>query len=133
MELSDMYRRIYLGRIIFTCKIGSINYENWKITSFENNEVKFNDNLFSKVLIDKNIVTIAHKTFYRNQTRIFFLKESDAIRYCKSQLFKALKVKENDAKLAIRKLKDFKEANWEYLQNDYTEKNIRHIESQYKF
>lgn len=131
---------MYIGKRVYYCLQNSIKFETTHIREAEIHgkdvTIRLNEFYRDKITFSKTeIAHVKHDTgWYSGDKRHrFYLKKSDAIRYCKAQMFKRLKSLENSAKISITSLKKFKEDNWDLLQNDYTERNIMEIERSYNF
>ncbi|HEY1044973.1 MAG TPA: hypothetical protein VGF79_00945 [Bacteroidia bacterium] len=82
--------------------------------------------------INSGEVVIEYSRYSDNKRVFYFVKESEAIRYCKAQMMKELFTKIKNAKSSIQSVKDFRNEHFELLNHDWTELQIQKLEAELK-
>lgn len=118
------FKQLTVGDAIFICDEGSMKYEKKEIYRVESKEVTFDYN--DKV--ERLEVKAVKWESYYNKRRYLFTMESDAIRYCRAQLFKVLQSRIKTVKNAMSEVYKLREENFDRLNHDWTDRQINILE-----
>jgi hypothetical protein len=132
------FRTFNIKDTAFYCKRGSINYKSGSVKEIKHNELIFSfdgaGSNYATVVgdsLDKTIAIHEHRN-YKEYDVIIFSLESEAIRYCKTNLLKELRDKIDKAKKFIQDVIDFRLENIEHLNNQWIECEIFKLQKQEK-
>jgi len=115
-------KELTAGDTLYKCVINSCDYVKITVRGVYENELQYGHGYDEKIERSKEYSKKVRDTF------ILFTNEVDAIRYSKAQMMKVLFEKIEEAKKAIKNIKDFRLKNFELLNHSWTDKQINLLE-----
>lgn len=123
------FAQLTVGDKFYRASSGYMKYDVITVEKVDGTEISFNCGTKIprwKSLKEDNIEYSRYSS--SSSTIKYFIKETDAIRYCKSQLMKSLFEKIRVAQTYIDEVKKFRFENYELLNHKWTEETIIEME-----